>query len=432
MKNFLFILFAAAFLLNCNSRPGEKIIKLTDDGAWCWFSDPRAVYFEGKFRRIYSGWMDHEGNLVIGYYDLDSDSVKTRNLHPGLEKDDHCNPSILVTDEGRLMVFYSRHAAASPIYLQVSKNPEDIETWEERKDLYLNDSTRYLGLFNSYTYSNIFRLEAENNRLFLTWRGMDFKPNISSSADGGDTWSPGEIFILPERIYQNRRPYLKACSNNIDKIHFTFTDGHPNVEPANSVYYVCYQKGELRRANREKILNFDELPLDPARTDLVYDATTTGEKAWVWDIAQDLEENPVIAYVRFRGDSNHIYYYARWDGSRWQNYEMINSGGWFPQTPPGVKETEPNYSGGLVLDHEDPSTVYASVKRNGIFEIEKWNTPDGGKSWEVISVTCDSDHDNVRPFAIRNRLGEEFPQVLWLEVDRYVHYTDYRSSVMMN
>src|SRR3990172_204276 len=89
MKNLLFIFIAVAFLQNCNSRPVEKVTNLTDDGTWCWFSDPRAVYFEGKFRRIYSGWMDHDGNLVIGYYDLDSDSVKIRNLHPGLEKDDH-------------------------------------------------------------------------------------------------------------------------------------------------------------------------------------------------------------------------------------------------------------------------------------------------------------------------------------------------------
>ncbi len=36
----------------------ESYQSFTQNGAWCWFSDPRAVYFEGKYKRTYAGWID--------------------------------------------------------------------------------------------------------------------------------------------------------------------------------------------------------------------------------------------------------------------------------------------------------------------------------------------------------------------------------------
>ena len=108
---------------------------------------------------------------------------------------------------------------------------------------------------------------------------------------------------------------------------------------------------------------------------------------------------------------------------------MINSGGWFPQTPHGKTEPEPNYSGGIVLDHENPSIAYLSVKRNKVFEIEKWTTLNKGLTWSVDEITCNSKNNNIRPFAIRNANEKEEMQIIWMNVDRYVHYTDYSASL---
>ena len=115
--------------------------------------------------------------------------------------------------------------------------------------------------------------------------------------------------------------------------------------------------------------------------------SVTKEKAWIWDVAADVEGNPVLVYARFPDDMNHLYAYARWDGTGWINHNLINSGSWFPHTLEGETGTEPNYSGGIVLDHEDPSVVYMSVKRDTVFEIERWKTENGGKSWSVRAVT---------------------------------------------
>jgi hypothetical protein len=411
---------------------GESYRAFTDDGAWCWFSDPRALYYEGDRRQTYSGWVDSAGNIVVGSYNHENGAVERHVIHERLERDDHNNPSFLMDAQGKLMVFYSKHATGnSPIFLARAKNKEDISEWEPTQTLRLNDTIAYAGFSNTYTYTNIVRLSAEKNRLYLFWRGADFKPNFSVSDDNGRHWSEGRILVLPERIYRDRRPYMKIASNDKDVIHFAFTDGHPNAEPTNSIYYMRYHRGSLLNASGEKISSWGDTPVDPARADLVYDASTTGEKAWIWDVAETRDGRPVIVYARFPSDTTHVYWYSIFDAGRWNNYQLTNSGGWFPHTREGTREREPNYSGGIVLDHEDPSNVYLSVKRQAVFEIERWSTPDRGKTWKTTRLTAGSRYDNVRPFVVRNYPGDAL-KVLWMNIQEYKHYTDFRAAIRMS
>ena len=411
---------------------GESWLSFTGDGAWCWFSDPRAIYFKGRHNRTYAGWVDSSGNIIVGFYDHDLRRIETKVLHGNLEKDDHDNPSLFMDRQGKLMVFYSKHATPEPIHMLKAKNAEDIAEWETATKLHLNDPVAYPGLSDTYTYTNICQLANEKDRLYLFWRGADFKPNFSSSNNGGKTWSPGKILILPERIYKDRRPYLKVSSNGKDVIHFAFTDGHPNVEPTNSIYYAKYRGNALYRASDEKITGLPGLPIQPKLADLVYDATKTNEKAWIWDVAENKEGEPVIVYSRFPNDSSHVYYYGIWKNNQWNNYKLVNSGTWFPQTPAGKKEREPFYSGGIVLDHQDPAILYLSRLKDNRFEIEKWTTPNKGIDWKVEEITSHSENDNVRPFVIRNHSAQDSLTVLWMNVEKYIHYTDYKTSVRMN
>ena len=411
---------------------GEAYRSFTQDGAWCWFSDPRAIYYEGDHKRTYSGWVDSTGNIVVGYYDHLDGNVKTEILHPGFEKDDHDNPSFFMDGGGKLMIFYSKHATGnSPIFLARAKRAEEISAWDPVRKLRLNDTIAYAGFSNTYTYTNVVQLSDERQKMFLFWRGADFKPNFSVSRDGGKNWDAGKILILPERIYKNRRPYMKVASNNKDVIHFAFTDGHPNVEPTNSIYYMKYRQDALYKANGEKIMDWSALPIDPKQADVVYDAAASKEKAWIWDAAENKEGNPVAVYAKFPTDTTHVYYYAIYDEGRWNNYRLTDAGPWFPHTREGALEREPNYSGGIVLDHNDPSHVYLSKERNGVFEIEHWTTDDKGKDWQVEDLTRNSQFDNVRPFVIRNHPGDSL-KVLWMNIRKYGHYTDYRGEIKMS
>ena len=44
----------------------EDYAFVTQDGAWCWFSDPRAVYVENK---IIGGFVDKQGSIWAFSYD---------------------------------------------------------------------------------------------------------------------------------------------------------------------------------------------------------------------------------------------------------------------------------------------------------------------------------------------------------------------------
>ena len=76
-------------------------------------------------------------------------------------------------------------------------------------------------------------------------------------------------------------------------------------------------------------------------------------------IAPFQDKSPVIVYVRFtkeKEDMDHRYRYVRYiDGVGWRDRELAQSGPWFPETPDGTTEREPNYSGGLTLDHSNPN-----------------------------------------------------------------------------
>ncbi len=423
-------LFSQAYVKHtCNitkAENSEKYRSFTENGAWCWFSDPRAVYYEGKYNRTYAGWIDSNGNVIIGYYDHVNKETKTIVLQENFQIDDHDNPALIFIPDGRLMVFFTKHGGPDPTFLFTMKKPEDISDWN-KQELYLNDMETYSGFANTNTYVNPVILSEENNRIYLFWRGVDNKPNYSFSDDLGNAWTSGRIFVLPDRIYEMRRPYMKVESNGRDKIMFAFTDGHPNSENENSIYYMYYKSGNLYNVEDEKIGQLGNEPVNPRQASVVYDATITKHKAWIWDIAMDEKENPVLVYVKFPDNLNHIYSYAKWDGNKWLTNDLINSGSWFPED----KEREQNYSGGLVLDHENPDILYLSVKRESNFEIEKWVTKNG-KRWKADAITIKSGKDNVRPFAVRNAAEDNPLQFLWMQNAHYVHYTEYLSSVKMS
>ncbi|MEN8156529.1 MAG: glycoside hydrolase family 88 protein [Bacteroidota bacterium] len=400
----------------------EAYQSFTFNGVWCWLSDPRAVYYEGEHRRTYAGWIDNFGDVHVGYYDHDSRQTISRTIFNDLEIDDHDNPSILIDEEGHLLLFFSPHTGPEGLYFIRAKRPEDVSQWHEGKLLKLNDPALLALGSESYTYTNPVKLSEEDGRIFLFWRGIDGKPTYATSENNGATWSEGEIFCMPERTYPFRRPYVKISSNGMDKIHIALTDGHPRNEPENSIYYMYYQDGAFYRANGDLIRKEGTEPHQPRDMDVVYDATLTKEKAWIWDIAEDQQGNPALVYARFPDDQSHLYSYARWDGEEWIKHTLVNSGGWFPETPEGKTEPEPNYSGGIVLDHEDPSVLYLSVNRDSVFEIEQWKTINGGKSWRVEAITRGSSKDNIRPFAVRGA-GEGNPlQLLWMQNTKYLHY----------
>lgn len=423
----------------CFAAVGEDLPAFTDNGAWCWFSDPRAIYDATLRPQIVTGWVANDGSIVAGALDLHTGTVTTSTLYSQLEYDDHNNPVFLVRPDGHLLAFYTKHGKDS-IYLSVSKAPGSIAAWEPPVAFNPNDPeavARYKD--NRYTYANPFLLSDEGNRIYCFGRWSGFKPNMTWSDDGGATWAPARVIVFREPFEGRNRPYVKYFSDGERRIHMLFTDGHPNIEPTNSVYYAYYEAGAFHHADDTHIAALDALPFEPREASIVYDATQTGARAWVWDLAVTPDGRPVAVYTRMPSETDHRYHYAVFDRTRWIDHEICAAGKWFPHTPDGATEREPWYSAGITLDPNRPDTVYLARPAGGAgapapaeserIEIERWTTPDHGATWTRRAVTANSEYDQVRPYVPRG-LPQDGPEVvLWMQIRRYTHFTDYDAGI---
>src|SRR5690606_17267834 len=245
---------------------------------------------------------------------------------------------------------------ARRFFMRISKKPEDITEWGEERVIPFGG--------NRITYSHPVMLQDEGNRIYMFWRGSDWQPSFSFSDDLGDTWSDPKVLIASKNIKDKprNRPYLKVHSDGQDRIDFIFTDGHPSVEPTNSVYHFYYKKGMFHQTNGDLIGSIEGPAIKHQHVHKVYAGEKDSIRAWIADVALAKDGNPVVVYPRFPQDTDHRYHYAKWNGNRWLDEEICKAGGWMPIVEPGEKVREPHYSGGISLNHRDPSNVYLSRK----------------------------------------------------------------------
>ncbi|MDO3694001.1 BNR-4 repeat-containing protein [Wenyingzhuangia sp. chi5] len=388
----------------------------TNDGTWCWFQDPRALYYKGEKEQTYSGWITHDGKIQVASYNHETGEIIQTTIREGFQVDDHNNPTFLVRKDGRIMVSYSGHFFG-PMRVLVSENPEDITSFGPEATF-----------GTEVTYANPYQI---GNDIYMFYRdGSSWHPSIAISNDGGLTWGSPQTLI--KRNAAQKRPYVRYIQDSQEGVHITFTTGHPRQEPSNKIYYVYFKDNKFYKADGTFIKNYtgtsSALDIDAGEPEVVYNASQG--KGWTWDIALDKNEKPVILYAAFPDDYNHHYYYAKFDGSQWNNHHIVNSGKWFPQTPSGGTEPEPNYSGGMSLDPNDISTVYLSKQVNDVFEIYKYQTPDDGATWKTTAITENTPADviNVRPVVPRNHKPGSF-DVMWMR-GKYITYQNYLTSIM--
>jgi hypothetical protein len=415
-----------SFLIHYQLAAQSKTGYLTHDGAWCWFSDPRAIMVDGS---VFSGWVKADGTIEAMKFDTDTEKIQTDALYFRLEIDDHNNPAFVSTGDGQIIAMYTRHGPKDLFINFLDDYSKDFDF--SGAQLIHPISQEELEKFprETITYANPFRLKKENNRIYCFGRWTGFKPNMMWSDDGGTTWSKSKVFITNYPFHSNNRPYVKYFSDGESRIHMVFTDGHPHVEPTNSVYYAFYENGAFHKASGHKICSMEGIPFEPGDASIVYDANEIEGRAWIADIAQDRQGHPVIVYTKSPDITNHEYWYARYSNNAWINKKICDSGKWFPQTPEGEQERETHYFGGMTLHPDNEHIVYLSRQIDGVFEIERWETTDTGDSWTKVAVTENSTFDNVRPFIPRGLRDGSPEVVIWMENQKYIHYTDYKTSV---
>lgn len=417
-----FLLFST--ILFCQEN--FKINTLTEKGAWCWFADPRAISYKNETETInstYIGYIDIHGNIKATQINHLTNTKNEVLIRSWFQPDDHNNPTFLILPDERVMIFYSRHTDEACFYYRVSKKPGDLTT--------LGKEVR-LETANNTTYPSPFILSDDPNHIYLCWRGIGWHPTIARMTLPEDNdeakfdWGPHQI-IQSQKEGRGVRPYAKYMSNGKDRIYLAYTTTHPDNQTVNYVYfnYIDINTYELKDIKGQELETIGSGTLHNVEATTDYrdkypDAVVDGSayRNWLWEISILDEKKPVIAMVRINENKDsHDYYHARWTGSEWQKTFLSNAGGHFHQTP----TTERCYSGGMSIDKTNQNVIYGSVPIDGkhgrIYELKKFTISPEGALISTEQLTYDSPKNNIRPFQISNKQGDN--QLVWMNGDYY-------------
>lgn len=396
--------------------------EVTDEGAWCWFADPRALHYEnasGTINSTYIGYIDVHGNIKAMQYDFLRKEQTEVLIRSYFQPDDHDNPTFLVLPDERIMLFYSRHTDEPCFYYRVSQQPGDIRTLGDEHKIPTKNNT---------TYPSPFILSDDPSHFYLCWRGINWHPTIAkftlpdASDQVREAWGPYQIVQST-----GARPYAKYTSNGKDKIFLTYTTGHPDNESPNFLYfnYIDIHSLQLKDISGQTLSTIAEGPFRVNKTAAYVDqypktvVDSTQLRDWVWQIASDSEGNPVIAMVRISTDKNkHDYYYARWTNDGWSKTFLCNGGGAFHQTP-GLEKC---YSGGMAIDPEDTRIVYCSTPVKGqngtVYELVRFTMDEHNQISAQEQITQNSLKNNIRPYIVAGSGGSEL-RLAWMYGDYY-------------
>ncbi|MBI9018295.1 MAG: BNR-4 repeat-containing protein [Phycisphaerae bacterium] len=427
-------------------QPGEVYPVINDNSAWCWYEDERVIIDNGKL--LIGSVADNNGtdgavrngNIEVAAFDFATGNVEKFVLNANLQADDHDSPALLVRPDGRYLAVYSKHGSDNYSRYRISTNPHDITAWQPEKIYNPGAGT---------TYSNVYQFN-DSNRIYNFHRALDWNPTMSYSDDQGQSWQLGGKLLT--RL--GDRPYVRYASNDIDAIHFITTEGHPrNVN--NSIYHGYVKDGKVYNSAGVVIDNniYDNNAESPTAYTKIFAANTVVDgnpmtRAWTVDLEVDSNGNPYAIFqaridpgaLSAGTDSlDHMFFYARYDGSDWLVNKLAYAGrDIYAASPNG---SEDDYTGLVSLDPDDSSIVYLSANVDPItgdalissadnkqhYEIFKGFTADGGANWAWTSITENSSIDNIRP--IKPASDGANSALLWL-AGKYYTYTDFDLNVV--
>lgn len=383
---------------------------VTEDGIWTWFTEPRAVFYNGAY---YVGWINSVGDAGITKV-VSATGVRTHfTLKVNLQLDDHNNPAVYIRPDGRIMCFYGMHNDAAGIRYRTTTNPEDISAWGAEQV--------HAPATLPTCYSNPRYLSAAG-RLFYHYRAGNSDSNrphsIISTANNGATWT-AELKLFDSGA--TARPYVKSTTNGVDRIDFFLTNCHPSEGVASAYHcYALWDAGtSALRYYTSAGVELTTFPINPSSLTLIKSGSPHDN--WVWDITYSADGHPRVLYTRFNGSADHRYEFSRWTGSSWTTPVEVCAGGTF------LYSGEAYYSGGMCFDGNNANVVYVSRQVSGQWEIQEYRTANDGATWALErSITSGSSVRNARPYSPRghdNKLG-----VLWWS-GTYTTYINYDTSI---
>ncbi len=405
---------------------------LCEDAGWCWFQDERAVALDE--RRIVFGSVangrgvpERQGDVQATEWDTVTGQCVTVELQDRLERDDHDAPAFLVQPDGRLLAAWCGHGKDRVLRTRISAAPGDATAWSP-----MVESDMALGSGHGITYANLHRLDGA---LVCLSRAEGWNPTVFVAEDDqGTSWrNAGRLLAGPGRPYAN-------YTSRAGRLHFVVTEQHPR-DFDNGLYHAQTDAtGDICATTGEALGAWGTLA--PQQCTAIFRGAPDAV-AWPCDLELDARGQPVAVFSvqvdgrgepRGAGGLDHRFWYARFDGERWQAHEMAFAG-------TRLYAGEDDYTGLCCLCPQDPSVVFVSTDADPQTgaplvsaedgrrhrELFMGKTRDGGQTFAWTAITRDSPADNLRPIAPRWHPGR--CALLWLRGE-YRSYTDYDTEAV--
>jgi hypothetical protein len=231
--------------------------------------------------------------------------------------DPHDNPSIMIDDEGFILVFVSGRGQQRPGFKYKSKKPLNIDAFEKITE-------------EEMTYPQPWNTEKGYLHLFTKYTGVR-QLYFESSLDGV-TWTKDRLLAaIPVNEGERSVHYQTSASFDGKKLG-TFFNRHPdgNVDKRTDVYYM--ETGELGETWTDVQGNPLEIPLlkrnSPAR---IIDYQSQGKNVYLKDMGFDSDGNPVFLYIRSNGhepgplSAPYEWCITGWNGRKWNTTVVTTS-----------------------------------------------------------------------------------------------------------
>lgn len=387
-----------------------NLIQFSDNGAWCWYQDERAVVDVAGGKLIVGcvgngagvGGSPRQGDIYAIIFDPQTGLSRRFTLKNALTSygggDDHNAPAFLVRPDGKYLAFYAGHNNDEISYYRIY----DANGWGPEAQFDWNVMPG--GSNFATTYSNLFYLEAEGLTYNIA-RNDERSPNIMVSDDFGDNWVYGGMLTQPDVGIGYVNGYFKYWGNGIDRIDFICTEHHPR-DFHTSIHHGYVRNGQSFKSDGTLLDSdiFDKTAPYPAQYTLVFASNTvvqdvTMTRCWNHDV-QRYDDGTIAALIKARANNSeydHRFFYCRYDGSNWTSTYLGKAGS-------KLYGSEEDYTGLGALHPNDPNTIYISTTydpRNNVeqksHEIFKGVTDDQGATWTWTPITQNSTRDNLRP-----------------------------------
>jgi hypothetical protein len=421
---------------------------IINNAVWTWFNDSRAIFLNQN--TILIGYVRGDGQPGLTKLDVQNQNMVDINLGTpsSTERDDHNNPAISVLNDRRILLVYSRHGTDESFFYRISKNqnPQTIDDWGEEKSVERGART---------TYANLVNLKKLPGKTLNFHRCINWNPTLSVYYQDADRWGDPLPFI--KSGVGKVRPYFKLTSDGIGRIHFIYTDHHPNNFD-NSVYHLYFSEdkcfdsfGGLLGRLEDGPLNHDE----GQRGSLVYKFNNEklgidhslhhwipGGRAWVWDISLTKDHVPVCVFSVCKRSKNNNH----WDDDRiFYYWAILTKNGWekrcIASAGRPLYEKERDYAAGICLDKNNPYKVYLCSNAMFPFKVDfnddALNSSDLSSSYsmfdlvlneklDIVSTSLLSSSNAFRPYSISSDGGRS--ALLWLS-GSYESYRSYKTDI---